>query len=361
MIKTIVLGDRSRYQVFERLINGMDQRKLEETKRSWLWKHTLLVTNSPKQREDAEGEEIDLTVSSHCIPLYTELLFPAEAKPCSGYGQESNLVVFDEFPYCTETELERIEKLKAKNPFGNIRIVLFDEKRKTLDTDTTNMQTAREEAKKTYSDLGIETIEYSQTGLRSLFFWFTDDLMKCSLRKGKTKLDELNERLKDFALNYDVFYLCELEEEVEDISLLQQFVEFGRDVTKEKTIIDIFRDRAETYFFEKRYEAVIKEKLLTELYANELIQDAAYLWDRAQDEKLLVEEMRSRFHNFFKDLRNYEFDGKEERYENFLNETHVAIEFKQKCIDFFKTGILEIISDHVKRRIQLIGRFVHEV
>lgn len=348
-MRVVTVGDKSRYQFFRSLVEGGNSSSSFKTE--VLGQQSIEVVF-----EQEAGSDIPQCCSNK-LPLHTSVLFPKEGTlfDCK-LSINDRVLIFDEFPYRTEEEMNLIERIQ-ENYSGICCIVLFRNNRKALDSDISSEEDAFKEALEYYKSRNFNVFLYEQGNPFDFLFWGSDQ----TLFPQKSNLLRLLADVKTdieytFELEYELSYISSVEGLVSNPAILNSFVEYKKSFDK-KNVMNIYGKNALNYIMVQNHNKVLEfvKKIYFKYIGN------ICTWDFEKDCTMLMNNITNDFKQKLNKNASLVFRGTEENYLMFVNENQKSIiSFKNTIIEFFKTDLCRLIDKYMKMRIKRLEELLDE-
>lgn len=354
-MRFIAVGDKSRYQFFREITEGLQvPDQLESYRSEWLSQHTIEVRNGSSRLN--VGKE-SIVINSMRIPLYTSVIFPRDNdSECIEHELDNRIIIFDEFPFGKGSTKNLIERIRIKGKLSFSEVVLYCNNRTLLDTDVTTHEAALETAYHEYHTMGISACIYRPGEKKKFLFWRSGNFRQFYVEDMKLRIHEIRNSLKmTYDLEFDLMYEFEWKDLLENPIVLEKIVEY-REQIQGDFIAEYYFKAAFHYCFVKKRSDLLNPIWL--LY--EKIISTIAVWDMDRDYKRLETGIETLFREKLCHISELVFEGDCRSYTYFLNETHVELDFKQRMLAFFHSDLKEFLFDYINCKINRVEELLDE-
>lgn len=339
-MRLIITGDKSRYQFLRNMISEtVDNRDVFFTEK--LAERDIYLSSNKKELAK------DMYYSRK-IPLNTTVLFPKEYGDSSiNFENSDRIIVFDEFPYATDEDVEKLEKILSVEKYGQIEVVILKNDRESLETDISTDDMAVCEAIDRYEKKGINVYTYSLNDRPDFLVWTSFNKNNLEEQVYKSIIKKIRDDVDAFDSVYELsFELSDISALV-DFDMLARFFKFDKKI-KGKNVWNFYYTKSFEFYWENNTKV---EKFYTELY-KDIISDLCS-WDLEEDIKSLNDVIRKKYEREFKSFKPIKFNGESDEYEEFLNLNKKDIaRFKNTIREFFLIGIRDILKNRIIRNVK---------
>jgi hypothetical protein len=359
IVKIVVTGDNSRYQFLRELVPA---ERLESEAGGFhsesFYDRSIVVYRDRKLQPDFTSSGFTknmVEVFSDKIPFRTALHFPPEGTISTRkYGVNDRILVFDEFPYHTDSDKKYIYELGQKNPLSSFSIVLYRTERKGLSTDITTDDMAAEDAVNSYASKGFEIVQHKPQEDLKILFWKRQSIDSIVCKSYISQLAEVRTQINNF---FELEIICwGLEEKLLDVNVLNIFTKYKPIYKNKRVMAMYFQNALECYFGPSINDWFSPVLNLYKQYMGNLI-----IWHEEEDILMLLDNIKAEFINIKNLLSVYTFKGSSEiEYNEFLFRTHAEIEFKNMIQDFFEKKIATILKKYILHRLDLLEELLNE-
>lgn len=328
-MQVTVVGDKSRYVFLRNMLKDHFSDRLED-REVWL--------TSDRKRK---GENVYYTER---LPLDTTLYFPSEYSR-GNILNEGKIFLFDEFPYHTETNDQKLKELLAQG--RQAEVILFRTKRECLETDVTTEEEALERAEKEYRKKGVVVQSYWFGQRPDFLFAVHSDRNKKSLMKSAFMplLHEVQEKVKHFDSDYSFQMEWEGVTSRLEPDILNTFFVYQKSL-ENKNIWEIACMDSKRFYLEEDSEMA---KFLMQQY-RELVGELCQ-WDLKYDTLDFLGQIREEYETYV--LAGYGillFPEDEMEYIGCIHQHRREVaEFKRRIQCFFYERTREIIKNRVEK------------
>lgn len=345
-MRVVISGDKSRYHFFRSIV------EINKSKNEEVFFTEKLGEKEVFLRPDLKKIGENVFFSSK-IPLNTELYFPPEyVDLMEAIHSEDKVILFDEFPYATDSDIEQLNDILQIGIVNQISVVLFKNDRNTLETDISTEDMALDDAEQCYKNKNVTVFRYSIKDIPFFLLWnniavnnVPQDAYHAKLRLAKSEL-EIFDSFYDFMLN------CSDEQgqclsNLIDFDVLARFCEYDCKI-EGNNVWEIYHDKAFQYYWGNNHNI---EKFCKRIYKSAI--DDICVWDFEKDFNKLDEEIKINFNDLVKTFTPVRFKDTKENYDIFLNINQSAVlKFKIQIQKFFTSKMRDIIKNRAQRNIQ---------
>lgn len=340
-MRIIIVGDKSRYQFLKMMA-------FEEVLEKEIWNKTIRIISEKSKEKD--------TIYSAKLPLNTELIFPAELN-WKNYTYTNNdmILLFDEFPFRTKEKRDALQWCINNTNTMACKVILVSNERKFLESDISTEKEALEEACKEYQNANICVEKYTMGEFPQILFYpnsFTNYVKMRMLEKIK----KLYHNLELMTSGYELDYLWELKDKVENIGVLDDFFSYSSSWNIKK--VDVKKNiyiKTEQYFFEDNEIFEFSKKIYMRCV------DEICIWNINEDLDSLYNKIKLKFKNKMNERKSNFFQGNEYEYVQWKqNNIQYILETKKDVIKFFKEDLQELIKNQAYQRINRLEELINE-
>lgn len=354
-MRIIIIGDRSRYQ-FLRIINPKGEQTVFHTEE--LAKKDVYILSE-------FGKKADGCFYSTRIPLGTEIVFPSEftasAFPCE---MNDKILLFDEFPYRTESEIAQYKQYIENNRTLDCSIIIVDNHVETLETDITDMKQAISDAVQKYQSEGFFVSVYDIGKDKTDFLFRKLETLKID-NETEYALKVISNGRSKLKITFDISYKRALMLEADIyagnpnfIYILGSLMKYDKRMREqyafgvlERTVCDYFWGDSKNKYF----------KFVAEFYqkkAKDYVGEYC-LWDFDKDLAMLNEDILKNFQKNIQSQHKKEFVASEIEYELFEDLHKKEINsFRNRIIDFFNEDLKQIIKSRLLSHIENLEKIL---
>lgn len=339
-------GDKSRYHFFRSIVDLSKSNNQENFFTERLGEREVFLTSNLKRIND------DFFYSPK-VPLNTDLYFPSEFEDIIDVIKNGDKIVwFDEFPYATDRDIEKIKEVLDSGKGEKIVIVLFQNYREKLETDISTDDMALEEAEFRYSQLNLSIYKFVPDTFPRFLLW--ENNIENSIIDGifHSKMKMIEFGLEVFDSSYE-FMFDMIGEDGKSISslidydVLAGFCEYTQKLSK-NNVWDIYHEKACKFYW---YNNFIVKDFCRFIYKDSI--DLICVWDFEKDFERLYEIVVEEFKHISGEMQSLVYDGIKSDYEEFLKENQEEIiAYKMKIQQFFREHLKELIKARIKRNLK---------
>lgn len=339
-MRLIVTGDKSRYQFFRNMISeiiGSQDNFFTEK----LGESDIYLTSN-------KCEVTECVYYSEKVPLNTIVFFPKEYGDLSfNYESTDRVIVFDEFPYATDDDIENLEKILSLGKYGQIEVVIFKNDRASLESDISTDEMAICEAKDRYGKMDISVYTYGINDRPDFLVWTSLQKTTC----GKQVFQPIIRKVRNDISTFDSVYECSFDisdlSSLIDFDVLASFIEFENKM-KGKNVWEIYYARSFDYYWKNNARV---DMFYTELYKETIVDLCA--WNLEHDIKTLGDFIRKQYAQEFATFKPLVFNEEKDKYDEFLNiHKKEVLDFKLKVKDFFTVKLKYILKKRISRNVE---------
>lgn len=351
-MNVVMIGDKSRYQVFRTLVDTSCQKeKNSGFNTEKLGTEDVYVVSEKKLLNQ------NVYFSSK-LPLATTLFFPKEGSSLDiSFNSNDKLVVFDEFPYRTQEEIEILRNFLNKNNVVYCEIVLVQNNRTFLESDITTEQMALNEAMDIYNKEKLCVKPYVIGKNFDFLFWECNyDILSNSMML-KKRIANVYERISvEFDIDYELEYLMELELYCSNRKVLDSFFAFEQ-CKNSKNVLKRYVQNSTSYFWGSMDNIYVQ--FVKNLYYKYMEEIA--IWNINKDFSLLYKDVNEKFAEYVGDSKSIGFTGEIDNLEVWLNNNMDSVlTIKNRVIEFFKNELPHIIKNQMNNRLKKLEDLLNE-
>lgn len=354
-MRVIVLGDKSRYQFLRSLNPEGINNNVFNTEN--LAKKDIYMSSVRKQMKEGY-------FYSRKIPLNTELIFVNEINVADIKCEDNDkLLIFDEFPFRTETEIAQLRYYIEHNNVNDCVVVLVNNNMDTLKTDVTNMQTAVADAIKEYEADCFPVFVYTMGMEFDFLFGSTNYLATYSVSGQAMKI--LSDAKLQIEVSFDGAYRRALMFEAgvypgspDFVSVLGTLTKFDIQM-KETSVFCVLEHKVCNYLWDNT-----KSKYLmfaTEFYQKKVKEYLGVLckWDLGRDLVLLQKFIQDDFLKFIhSDIKNV-CVASDREYEFFKDHYKGEMDsFRNKIMQYFNEKLKTLLKERICKRIEEMEKII---
>lgn len=346
-MRIIAIGDKSRYQFFRNMVNNKNDSVGNFFTEKLGDKDIYMTSDEIKVSED--------TYYSNKIPLNTVIIFPNEYNDMSfNSGVGDKIIVFDEFPYASGSEVENIKKLILSGVKSQIEVILVKNGREYLKSDISTEESAIVEAKSYYEKMEIKTYVYDSKEKPYFLMCICEKVEKQLEKVIWSNIENVKKQLGIFDGIYD--FSLEISEIpiLTEVNVLASFFEYDESI-KTRNIWKIYRRRVLDFYWNKNKKKIVK--FYSEIYRDAL-KDVC-VWDLSKDVDELTKIIQKEFRRNLNGFTSLSFYGEKEYYEEFLNEhKEEVIKFKNEIKNFFEIKLKDILKNRIEHKIKKMEELI---
>lgn len=347
-MRIVIIGDKSRYQFLRHLVSSTQN----DLQTEYLLKNSITVLNSSKGNEEN-------VFYSHCIPLGVSLYFPSDDEinfDLISYSHLDKILIFDEFPYRTASEVESLEK----NFYQALecQVVIVVNKRVGISTDLDSEENEAKKAQQIYEENNISTCIYDFGKIPDFLFYKYNRNEQTSTQLRQT-LDHVRDSvLNDFKDLFDIYLSKSMEDSIITISL-SKFFEYridDEDELRHNALMCFINHAFDEYLgsrktpFVKFYESLYRQQIAPICY-----------WNLEVDLKRLYERVVQKFCATFYNVNILHFEGDELDFYSWKHKNKESINEIQKKINYFlHEDIRELLYDYLVEKIGKVESLLNE-
>lgn len=341
------IGDKSRYQFFRNMVEYENQIEGDF--------FTEKLGDNDVYLTSQKTELLENMYYSKKIPLNTTIFFPNEYDDLVlKSGTIDKILVFDEFPYVSDSEIKNLHKVLVSNILSQIEVVLVKNGRESLNSDISTEETAISEAKKYYGEMGIDTCIYDTNSSPKFLLYTCYDfqsqgkkLIQSYIRKVQKELD-IFDSVYEFSVEISEIPL------LIEVDILARFFDYN-DSIRTKNIWKVYRRRAFDFYWKSNKRKIVK--IYSEVYKN-MIGEIC-IWNIQKDIDELTNVLQQEFRQALNVFSPLSFYGEKEYYDDFLNEhKEEVIKFKIIIKDFFNIKLREILKKRIQHKINKMEELI---
>ena len=345
-MRLVMSGDKSRYHFFRSIVDLNKAKNQESFFTERLGEREVFLTSDLSKAKD------DIFYSPR-VPLNTELFFPSEfSSIIDVIRNDDKIIWFDEFPYATDRDIERLKEILNSGKGSQIVIVLFHNSRECLETDISTDDMALEEAEARYAQFNMSIYKYTPNLFPYFLLWENDSECVCLENDFFSKMKNVEWNLDIFDSSYE-FMLDSLGEDGKsiasffDFDILASFCDYDRKLNK-NNIWEIYHEKAYIFYWENNYEIRHFCKLI---YKDAI--ESVCIWDFERDYERLYASITESFKQITVDMKFLTYDGVKADYDEFLiNNQEEIIKYKTRIQFFFREEMKEIIKERIQRNLR---------
>lgn len=342
------MGDKSRYQFLRQLVSSTQNNLQTE----YLLKNSITVSNNSKGN-------VENVFYSHCIPLGVSLYFPSDDEinfDLISYSHLDKILIFDEFPYRTASEVESLEK-NFYQAF-ECQVVIVINKRVGISTDLDSEENEAKKAQQLYEENNIPACIYDFDKKTDFLFYKYNQNEQISTHLRQT-LDHVRDSvLNDFKDLFDIYLSKSMEDPISTISF-SKFFEYridDEDELRHNALLCFINHAFDEYLgsrktmFVKFYESLYSQQIAPICY-----------WNLEVDLNKLYEKVVQKFCVKFYVVDVLHFEGDELEFYSWKNRNKESINEIQKKINYFvHDDIRELLYDYLVEKIGKVESLLNE-
>ena len=344
MIKVVIVGDKSRYQFWRSIVDFSDIRNEDFFYTEQLSEKELCVTSNKNKSE---------YFFSSIVPLNTTLCFPVDISANDHLDENERIVVFNEFPYAREEDLNRIRKYIELGKKGQLLVVFVDNNRKGMKTDVSSSDLAIKVAEEAMQELGVHYCRY-KIGEKPYFLFYRLLNQDDEKQTFYPYILEVKRRIDVFDSEYDCLYELDLELLVNNPTVKKNLLRYEKNIVN-KNVWDVYARRVEHFFLHNNadirtfYGRMYKESI-----------SPVVLWDINSDLENLDKEISLSLIRYF--MRNDPlcFVGSVDKYDCFLRDNSIIFLFGKMVNSFFKEELKILIKNRVLKNLKIMEGLLDE-
>ncbi len=344
-MRLIMSGDKSRYHFFRSIVD------LRKTKNQENFFTECLSTREVFLTSDL-NKVIDDCYYSKKIPLNTDLYFPSEFVDISDVIKNGDKIVwFDEFPYATDRDIEKIKEIMNSGKGEKVVIVLFQNDREKLETDISTDDMALEEAEIRYSQWNFPVYKFVPDAVPLFLLWDNNENSIIE-RNFYSKINMYASKMEVFDGNYALMLDIPGEDgksisSLANYDVLAGFCKYDRRLYK-NNIWDIYHEKACKFYWDNNH--AVKD-FCKFIYKDAI--ESLCIWDFEKDFERLYEIIIEEFRKITKGIPPAVYDGNKSDYDEFLQQNQEEIlSYKTKIQDFFHENLKELIKARINRNLK---------
>ena len=317
-MRLVMSGDKSRYHFFRSIVDLNRSQNQENFFTERLGERAVFLTSNLNKMEDE-------VFYSPKVPLNTELYFPSEFTDIiDEIENEDKIVWFDEFPYATDRDIEKIKEIMNSGKSEKIVIVLFQNYREKLETDISTDDMALEEAEIRYNQLDLPVYRFAPDTLPKFLFWENDTDNSIIEGTFYSKMKTVEFGLEVFDSSYE-FMLDMPGEDRKSVSalidydVLAGFCAYNRALFK-NNVWNVYHKKATKFYWDNNY--IVKDfcKFLYKDVINPIC-----IWDFDKDFEKLYQIAIIEFENITGEMHPLIYEGYKADYDEFLKDNQEEI------------------------------------
>ena len=349
-MKIYITGDKSRYQYLKKLL-GVSSIKECFSGEQASGMADILISNSLGTDEK---------LKSYKIPLNTEVIIAGDIQNTNLLMKEldryDRILIFDEFPYRTEAELDRTESITNNYKVNDYEIVLVQKEGNALKSDISTADDALLQAKKDYESEGHKVRTYSTLSNNTILD-FSKNKFRGKIKNGFVKrLQKARENLDNFDWTFMLEYQGYLKDMINDPKRLNGYIRYER--IKDGELRDTFINGfMKDFFWDNEPSKVLK--IFIEKVYREFTEEIS-VWNVEVDISRLYSEIGIIFSEKLYRGKRINFFGDEADYVTFRNKNdEIIVGIKQSAISFFESELPEIIKQRILHRIEKLEELLN--
>lgn len=360
-LKILVFGDAYRYQFLRDLLEeGVYTNEFIHTEN--LKQHHCVVTR--EKVLDSSRQDEYLFFESNRIPAFTQIIFPKEKVTDWENTNNTKIIIFDEIPYTTASELESTKSLIQKYRDSLWEIFLVNPNQNFARTDITTGKQALVSAQKLLKGKGYPATIYEKDNIDTLLWPFPGEADSLRIRHALLQeQNDVQEKMKNLPLAYQLFII--VHGDYLDQSIYRNFTRFSQHIPYNEAYV-IYEKECSDYYFKGNGQKVF-ESLFHEII-EENLKDC-FLWKREVFQNNMMTQIGLVFNQILQNpnMKEFVFKGKtEEEYNQFCQMTHVDTKFFCDIDCFFKgkennvttAPLYKVVEGVFKSVIQKIGGLI---
>lgn len=343
-MRLIITGDKSRYQFLRYIVESELISDNEEFRTERISEKNLFVTTEKERVCD------NIYYSRKILPN-TTLFFPAEFGENTEYNVDDRIICFNEFPYNTDKNIEALEQIISDGKYGQLEVVLVENSRNGLESDTTTNEMALNDAASRIKQKGIRVNRYTMGSRPDFLFWSATQVLNLPKQIFVPSLEKAKINLETFDSIYELEYEFDMGELVKDPKNRRIKYEKsirGKNIWKEygKKTCDFFlvKDNRVKNFCRKVYRNAIKE---------------ICIWNFDKDYSQLMKCVRNELKTKFNKMQALVFNGDRDSYDEFLNKNKVIYTYNQAVDEFFSCDIKRILKNRIEKDIKVMEEILN--
>ena len=345
-MRLVMSGDKSRYHFFRSIVDLKKIKNQENFFTERLSERDVFLTSDLKKMND------DFFYSPK-VPLNTDLYFPSEFVDILDVIKNGDKIVwFDEFPYATDRDIEKIKEVLDSGKGEKIVIVLFQNYREKLETDISTDDMALEEAEYRYSQLNLPIYKFVPDTFPVFLLW--ENNIENSIIEGTfySKMKMIEFGLEVFDSSYEFMFDMPGEDGISissltDYDILAGFCEYNRKLCK-NNIWDVYHEKACKFYWDNNYAV----RNFCRFIYNDAVESIC-IWDFEKDFERLYEIVIEEFEKITREMHPLIYDGVKSDYDEFLKENQKeVISYKMKIQHFFREKLKELIKARINRNLK---------
>ena len=345
-MRLIMSGDKSRYHFFRSIVDLRKSKNQENFFTERLGAREVFLTSDLKKVND------DCFYSPK-VPLNTDLYFPSEFVDMLDIIKNGDKIVwFDEFPYATDSDIEKIKEVIDSGKGEEVVIVLFQNYREKLETDISTDNMALEEAEFRYSQLNLPIYKFVPDAFPLFLLWENNIENSIIKENFHSKMKMIEFGLEVFDSSYEFMFDMPGEDgksisSLADYDVLAGFCEYNRKLCK-NNIWDVYHEKACKFYWDNNY--AVKD-FCKFIYKDAI--ESICIWDFEKDFERLYEIVIEEFRKITREMHPLVYDGGKSDYDEFLKENQEEIiSYKMKIQHFFRENLKELIKARINRNLK---------
>lgn len=345
-MRLVMSGDKSRYHFFRSIVDLEKSKNQESFFTERLGEREVFLTSDLSKAND------DIFYSPR-VPLNTELFFPSEFSSIIDVIKiDDKIIWFDEFPYATDRDIERLKEILNSGKGSQVVIVLFHNPRECLETDISTDDMAFEEAEVRYAQFNIAIYKYTPNTLPYFLLWESDRESARLESKFWAKMKKVERNLEIFDSNYELMLDFPGEDGKSiasfiDFDILASFCDYDRKLN-ENNIWEIYHGKAYKFYWKNNNEI---RGFCKFIYKDAI--ESICIWDFERDYERLYASITESFKQIMVDMKFLKYDGVKADYDEFLiDNQEEIINYKKGIQGFFREDLKEIIKARIQRNLR---------
>jgi len=287
------------------------------------------------------------------VPLNTELYFPSEfISVLDEIKNDDKIIWFDEFPYATDRDIERLKEVLNSDRACQVVVVLVQNSREKLETDISTDDMALEEAELRYAQFNIPIYKYTLDSFPYFLLW-ENNIENAHLEETfYSKIKSVERNLEIFDSSYEFMFDLWGEDgksiaALTDFDILASFCEYDQKLNK-NNVWKIYHEKACKYYWKNDNEISSFCKLI---YRDAI--DSVCIWDFERDYEKLYANIIDEFEQISDNMKCLEYIGTKTGYDEFLKENQEEIiNYKARIQQFFREKMKDIIKTRICRNLE---------
>ena len=363
-LKVLVFGDSYRYQFLRSLLET--NKYNNETLHTEFLKQHHCILSRAKELSEYKGKPDYLLFQSPYVPAYSQIIFPRDkVTDWPETGVQTKVIVFDEIPYATASELTMADSLAQKYHQVLWKIFLVRPEQNFAKTDLTTGKTAAEEAKSFIQKKKYPVEIYDHDAKKALFWDLPGEIDFWRIHNSLQQIAQtISVKMKNLSLSYQLFLLMN-EQKYINPSIYQSFTQFSSRIPYEN-VYAVYAQECENYYLKgqgKNIFASLFQNVITEI----LEEDP--LWEKEKAEGEAIHYLQDDFKKWLHKIaaQNEVFQGdSEEEYIKYCQKYHVDTQFFRELERFFKGAngdltkslLYQSVNRYIRSFIQQLGGFM---